>query len=70
MKCSDFITYLQRRLDAVIKAPDSYPPGTKENLVSMLKIHSLGGEPARRVRRDYIRRLARQGVDINNLAQQ
>ena len=67
MTNNDFRLYLERRREAVAKNPEQYPDDTEEQIVTMLKIMALGGKSARRVRRDYERRLAKRGIDINAL---
>lgn len=73
MTNNDFQVYLRKRLDQVRKDIDASADTSfkarmayvEKDLVSMIRISALGGTRARRVRRDYIRRLARQGIDLN-----
>lgn len=67
MTNTEFRQYLERRRDAVVKDPGKYPADAEKQIVTMLKIVALGGQSARRVRRDYERRLAKRGIDINAL---
>lgn len=67
MTNTDFKLYLERRLDQVREHPEQYPGDSEKNITTMLKIVALGGHPARRVRRDYERNLAKRGVSIEQL---
>lgn len=67
MTNTDFKLYLERRLDQVRKHPEQYPADSEKNITTMLKIVALGGQSARRVRRDYERNLAKRGVSIEQL---
>lgn len=75
MTNTEFRIYLNKRLIQVRKdIKDSEDKSFKDkmahvekDLVSMLKIVDLGGHPARRVRRDYERNLARRGINIAEL---
>lgn len=65
MNHEQFTNYLALRLHEVMAHPADYPAGLSGQLKSLLKLQSVGGPAARRARRDYIRRLARQGIDLN-----
>ena len=76
MTNSDFRQYLQKRLAQVrkdIENPEVSQTAreglryAEKDITTMLKIMALGGKSARRVRRDYERRLAKRGIDINAL---
>ena len=67
MTNTDFKLYLERRLDQVREHPEQYPGDSVKNITTMLKIVALGGQSARRVRRDYERNLAKRGVSIEQL---
>ena len=68
MTNTEFRQYLERRRDAVVKDfLGKYPADAVKQIDTMLKIVALGGQSARRVRRDYERRLAKRGIDINAL---
>ena len=64
MTAESFNTYLANRLAHVRAHKDQYPGDTEANIVSMQKIMALGGRAARRVRRDYERRLAKSGKTL------
>ena len=65
MNHEQFTDYLSKRLQEVMEHPADYPDGVSGQLESLLKLQTVGGPAARRARRDYIRRLARQGIDLN-----
>ena len=75
MTNNDFQVYLRKRLDQVRKDIDTSTDASfkarmayvEKDLVSMIRISALGGTRARRVRRDYERRLARAGVNPDAL---
>ena len=67
MTNTDFKLYLDRRLALVREHPEQYPADAERNITTMLKIVALGGQSARRVRRDYERNLAKRGVSIEQL---
>lgn len=67
MTNTEFKLYLDRRLALVREHPEQYPADAERNITTMIKIVALGGHPARRVRRDYERNLARRGINIAEL---
>ena len=67
MTNTEFRQYLEKRREQIVANPKAYPADAEANVVTMLKIVALGGKSARRVRRDYERRLAKRGVDIDAL---
>ena len=67
MTINDFRLYLERRRQDTDQSTRSKLRYAQQDLDTMLKIMALGGKSARRVRRDYERRLAKRGIDINAL---
>lgn len=68
MTNQQFTAYLQGKIDALMKMdPKDRPEGQEAMLNSALKIMTHSSGPARRrFKRDYERRMARQGVKLED----